>query len=129
MPTRRRIEAATAAVRAQIAFYGSTPAYKVVLDVHGWGDLQPVLRDLTRSGDWAAMASVVHDDLLHAVAVVRRARTRWRPRSERRYGSVLDRVALNAPVRRRPGVWQQIADRPHARKGPRRRAGHAAGVG
>ena len=62
--------AATDAVRAQIAFYGSTPAYKVVLDVHGWGDLQPLLRDLTRSGDWAEMAEVVHDDLLHAVAVV-----------------------------------------------------------
>ena len=30
---------ATAAARKQIAFYGSTPAYRKVLDLHGWGDL------------------------------------------------------------------------------------------
>jgi hypothetical protein len=106
--------AAIDAVRAQIAFYGSTPAYKVVLDVHGWGDLQPVLRDLTRSGDWTGMAEVVHDDLLHAVAIVA-------PPDEvaaevrRRYGSVLDRVALNAPYAADPAVWQEIAGELRAR--------------
>jgi len=102
------MDAAIGAVKAQIAFYGSTPAYKVVLDVHGWGDLQPVLRDLTRSGDWATMGEVVHDDLLHAVAVVA-------PPDEvadeirRRYGSILDRVALNAPYATDPDLWHQIA--------------------
>ncbi len=96
------------AVKAQIAFYGSTPAYRVVLDVHGWGDLQPVLRDLTRSGDWAAMADVVHDDLLHAVAVVA-APDEVAGEISRRYGGVLDRVALNAPYPVDPDVWQQIA--------------------
>jgi probable F420-dependent oxidoreductase len=102
------LAAATDAVRAQIAFYGSTPAYKVVLDVHGWGDLQPVLRDLTRAGDWAAMAEVVHDDLLHAVAVVAPP-DQVAAEIRRRYGTVLDRVALNAPYAADPGIWQQIA--------------------
>ena len=101
-------EAAVGAVRAQIAFYGSTPAYKVVLDAHGWGDLQPGLRDLTRAGDWAAMAAVVHDDLLHAVAVVAEPHD-VAAEIRRRYGTVLDRVALNAPYAADPGIWQQIA--------------------
>jgi probable F420-dependent oxidoreductase len=100
--------AAIGAVRAQIAFYGSTPAYKVVLDVHGWGDLQPVLRELTRAGDWAAMADVVHDDLLHAVAVVAEP-GEVAGEITRRYGGLLDRVALNAPYATDPAIWQQIA--------------------
>jgi probable F420-dependent oxidoreductase len=107
-PDDASLAAATDAVRAQIAFYGSTPAYRVVLDVHGWGDLQPVLRDLTRTGDWAAMAEVVHDDLLHAVAVVAPP-DEVAAEIDRRYGTVLDRVALNAPYAADPSIWQQIA--------------------
>ena len=38
---RQTATAAASVTRAQLAFYGSTPAYKVVLDAHGWGDLQP----------------------------------------------------------------------------------------
>ena len=101
-------EAAIGAVRGQIGFYASTPAYKVVLDVHGWGDLQPRLRDLTRSGDWAGMANEVHDDLLHAVAVVAPPGD-VAEEIRRRYGSVLDRVALNAPYAAAPDLWQHIA--------------------
>jgi alkanesulfonate monooxygenase SsuD/methylene tetrahydromethanopterin reductase-like flavin-dependent oxidoreductase (luciferase family) len=107
-PDDASIEAAATAVRAQIAFYASTPAYKVVLDVHGWGDLQPPLRERTKAGDWAGMAEVVHDDLLHAVAVVAppdQVATEVR----RRYGAVLDRIALNAPYAADPAIWGQIA--------------------
>jgi probable F420-dependent oxidoreductase len=99
---------ATQAVKAQIAFYGSTPAYKIVLDTHGWGDLQPILRDLTRAGDWAGMANVVHDDLLHAVAVVAPP-DQVAAEITRRYGTVLDRVALNAPYAAEADIWSQIA--------------------
>jgi probable F420-dependent oxidoreductase len=101
-------DAAIGAVRAQIAFYGSTPAYRVVLDVHGWGDLQPQLQALTRSGDWAAMSNLVHDDLLHAVAVVA-GPDHVADEIRRRYGAVLDRVALNAPYAASPLMWQRIA--------------------
>jgi probable F420-dependent oxidoreductase len=102
------MDAAIGAVRAQIAFYGSTPAYRVVLDVHGWGDLQPQLQALTRSGDWAAMSNLVHDDLLHEVAVVATP-DHVGDEIRRRYGAVLDRVALNAPYAAPPEMWQQIA--------------------
>lgn len=62
--------AAASAFRKQIAFYGSTPAYRKVLDLHGWGDLQPELRRLSLAGQWDAMADVVDDEVLSAFAVV-----------------------------------------------------------
>lgn len=55
--------------RAQIAFYGSTPAYRVMLDHHGWGDLQPELNRMTKEGRWGEMVALVHDDLLDVVGV------------------------------------------------------------
>lgn len=96
------------AVRSQIAFYGSTPAYRVVLDVHGWGDLQPELRERTRSGDWAAMGELVSDEVLHEVAVVAEP-DGVAAAITGRYGDLLDRVALNAPYHLDPDIWAAIA--------------------
>ena len=42
------IDRARTAVRRQIAFYGSTPAYRAVLDVEGWGPLQDELHLLSK---------------------------------------------------------------------------------
>jgi probable F420-dependent oxidoreductase len=57
-------------VRAQIAFYGSTPAYRGVLELHGWGALQDELNRLSKQGRWAEMGGLVDDEMLHAFAVV-----------------------------------------------------------
>lgn len=57
-------------VRNQIAFYGSTPAYKPVLDCHGWGDLQPRLNSLSKEGKWDAMGELISDEILEAIAIV-----------------------------------------------------------
>lgn len=56
------------ATRALLAFYGSTPAYRPVLDAHGWGDLQPELNALSKQGRWAEMARLVDDEMLHTIA-------------------------------------------------------------
>lgn len=61
---------ATAAVRKQIAFYGSTPAYRKVLDLHGWGELHTELHRLSLAGEWDAMGSLIDDEVLGAFAVV-----------------------------------------------------------
>src|SRR5580692_7782064 len=63
-------EAAATAVRQQIAFYGSTPAYRPVLDLHGWGDLQPELNTLSKRGAWDQMADLIDDEMLNTFAVV-----------------------------------------------------------
>lgn len=61
---------AMAATRKQIAFYGSTPAYRKVLDVHGWGDMHDELHRLSKEGEWDAMGSLIDDEILGTFAVV-----------------------------------------------------------
>src|SRR6185295_8607463 len=63
------IAEARSKARAQIAFYASTPAYKVFLDHHGWGDLQPQLNRMTKEGRWGEMIARIGDDVLDAVGV------------------------------------------------------------
>lgn len=59
-----------ARVRKQIAFYGSTPAYRKVLELHGWGETADELHRLSLKGEWDAMGSLIDDDILDAFAVV-----------------------------------------------------------
>ena len=62
--------AAREAVRGLIAFYGSTPSYRPVLDVHGWGDLHEELRRLTREGRWADLSAAVPDEVVTTIGLV-----------------------------------------------------------
>jgi probable F420-dependent oxidoreductase len=64
------LAAAMTATRKQIAFYGSTPAYRKVLELHGWGDLHTELNRLSKQGEWDAMGSLIDDEMLAAFAVV-----------------------------------------------------------
>lgn len=57
-----------AAARRLLAFYGSTPAYRPVLDLHGWGELQPELNALSKQGRWVEMGSLIDDEVLHTIA-------------------------------------------------------------
>ena len=56
------------ATRRLLAFYGSTPAYRPVLDAHGWGDLQPELNGLSKQGRWADMGALITDEVLETIA-------------------------------------------------------------
>ena len=58
------------AVRQQLAFYGTTPAYRPVFELHGYGDLHPELRRLARQDRWDEMARLIDDDLIATIAVV-----------------------------------------------------------
>ena len=88
-----QIVAARNGARAQISFYGSTPAYRPVLECHGVGDLQDELNRLSKRGKWLEMAGLIDDDLLEKIALVA-------PRSEvaakvrERCGGWADRVSL-----------------------------------
>lgn len=89
-------EAEREAVRAQIAFYASTPSYKSVLDVHGWGDINKKLGRLAARQRWDEMPALVSDELLDAVAIL--APPEEIPaRIHARYAGVLDRVTLYLP--------------------------------
>lgn len=69
--TDTEVAAAKEVVRKQLAFYGSTPAYRPTLDSHGWGELQPQLNAMSKQGRWDDMATLITDEILEAVAVVR----------------------------------------------------------
>lgn len=56
------------ATRMLLSFYGSTPAYRPVLDAHGWGDLQPELNTMSKQGRWQEMATLIDDEILHTIA-------------------------------------------------------------
>ncbi|MGW4848501.1 TIGR03617 family F420-dependent LLM class oxidoreductase [Nocardia brasiliensis] len=67
--TDAELTAAATGVRELLAFYGSTPAYRPVLEVEGWADLQPELNLLSKQGDRATMASLIDDTMLTTLAV------------------------------------------------------------
>ena len=101
------IENARRLTKRQIAFYGSTPAYRVVLDSHGWGDLQPELNALSKRGQWNEMADLVSDEVLETIAVccpmsevARRVRERC---------GEADRVSLVAHWAADPEPWADTA--------------------
>lgn len=94
--TEPELERARAFVRAQIAFYGSTPAYRPVLACHGWEALQPELRALTKAGRWDEMANLVDDEILEAVAMCGPV-AEVAKRLRERVGGYADRIAPMTP--------------------------------
>jgi len=61
-------DSAHEATRRLLAFYGSTPAYRPVLELHGWGELQPELNAMSKQGRWQQMAELVGDEMLNTIA-------------------------------------------------------------
>jgi probable F420-dependent oxidoreductase len=102
-------ESATAerAVRMQLAFYASTPAYRPVLELHGWGDLQPELNRLSKEGEWDRMGALVDDEMLDAFAVVA-APEEIAPRLAERVGDAVTRIALPVATERDPDRWGAV---------------------
>jgi len=92
------VPARIAAVRRQIAFYGSTPAYRPVLALHGWEELADQLHALSVTSDesrWAAMGDLISDEVLHAFAVIGRPQDAG-TELKRRYGDAADRVTVTS---------------------------------
>ncbi|WP_205474107.1 TIGR03617 family F420-dependent LLM class oxidoreductase [Nocardioides sp. SYSU D00038] len=87
---------ATAGVRGLLAFYGSTPAYRPVLDVEGWGEVQPEFNALSKVGDVAAMMALVTDEMVETLAV-RGTPEQCAGELERRFGDVAERVCCYFP--------------------------------
>jgi probable F420-dependent oxidoreductase len=96
--TEEELKAGRDAMRPRLAFYGSTPAYKVVLDAHGWGSLQAELNRLSKTGDWATMSSMITDEIIDAF-VVSGTPEQIAPRLQERYGDIVQRVSFDTPAR------------------------------
>jgi probable F420-dependent oxidoreductase len=98
---------AAAGTRQQIAFYGSTPAYRPVLELHGWGELQPELNRLSKQGEWVQMGKLIDDDILHTFAVVCEPED-IPARVLERYGDLVDRISFYAPYKSDPERWTAV---------------------
>lgn len=96
-------------VKAQIAFYGSTPAYRPVLEMHGWGELQSELNGLSKRGEWAQMTSLIDDEVLNAFAVVAEPGD-VAAEVRRRFGDLIDRFSFYAPYHLPSGRWAEVLE-------------------
>ncbi|MFN8050577.1 MAG: LLM class F420-dependent oxidoreductase [Acidimicrobiales bacterium] len=100
-------EKSKAGTRQQIAFYGSTPAYRGVLELHGWGDLQPELNRMSKEGKWKEMGDLIDDEILDTFAVIAEP-AGIAPAFTARFGDVVDRLSFYAPYKSDPETWLPV---------------------
>jgi probable F420-dependent oxidoreductase len=96
-------------VRAQIAFYASTPSYRPVMKLHGWEDTASQLSTLAARGEWAEMPALINNDILREVAII--ASPAGLPAALlERYTGVVDRLGLYIPFMpgERDEFWENL---------------------
>jgi probable F420-dependent oxidoreductase len=103
----QEVKAADEGVRRQIAFYASTPAYRPVLEKHGWVDLQPELNNLSKQGEWDEMGRRITDDIVSTFAVQGEPEEIPKLILDR-YGDVIDRVTFYTPYKSDPERWKAV---------------------
>ena len=94
--TEQELADAAAGTKTLLAFYGSTPSYRPVLEVEGWADLQPELNAMSKRGEWQAMTNLVDDKMLQTIAVFGTPEDCARQIVER-FGSFAERVCCYFP--------------------------------
>jgi probable F420-dependent oxidoreductase len=103
------IEAARVGVRWLLAFYASTPAYRPVLEVEGWEDLQPEMNALSKAGRWDEMATSIDDTMLATLAAVGSPKEVAAAVVDR-FGGLAERVAFYTPYRVAEDTIGEIVD-------------------
>ncbi|MCC6498634.1 MAG: TIGR03617 family F420-dependent LLM class oxidoreductase [Anaerolineales bacterium] len=101
--------------RAQISFYASTPSYRSVMDLHGWGGVAEILSAHAAKGEWAEMPMLITDEMLSEFCLV----TEEDPSSgsglanelKKRYEGIADRLTLYTPfvAGERDEWWRELA--------------------
>jgi len=89
---------AIAGTKRQIGFYASTPAYKPVLDHHGWGELHGVANRFTKEGRWTELGDLVDDEILQTLAVVGELDAVGNA-MRARFDGLAERIILSIPYR------------------------------
>jgi probable F420-dependent oxidoreductase len=106
--TEEALDEAIAGTRRQIGFYASTPAYKPVLDHHGWGTLHDEAHALTKASRWAELATLVDDEILNTFAVVGEINTVGSGLRDR-FGGLAERITLSIPYNADDRLGSDIA--------------------
>lgn len=105
--TEDELERSKAAARKQLAFYGSTPAYRPTLDCHGWGDLHLELNAMSKQGRWDEMSELIEDEVLESIAVVG-PRELIATKLKARLDGIADSVSLTHNRAPDPGHWADV---------------------
>lgn len=104
------IAMAVQAVKEQIGFYGSTPAYRGVMDLHGWGEAAEQLSAMARRGGdaWSRLGEVVTDDMVREFAVVADLDSVGAAIRDR-FTGLVDRVSFYTPYDLSDAVADRVA--------------------
>lgn len=90
--TEEELAEAKVTTAKQIAFYGSTPAYKPVLDSIGAGELQGDLNKMSKQGRWDEMGTLIGEDMIKEFAVIGEPQE-IPAQIKSRYGDIIDRTS------------------------------------
>jgi probable F420-dependent oxidoreductase len=107
--TEEELAAAVFGTKKQIGFYGSTPAYKAVFELHGWGDAQPELNTLSKQGRWDDMASVITDEMLAEFSIVGTPAEVGKGLVDK-IGKIYTRATLYTPYEADEAMWPAVLD-------------------
>jgi probable F420-dependent oxidoreductase len=96
-------------VRQQIAFYASTPSYRRVMALHGWGEVAERLSALAAQGQWEQMPALISDEMMRTFAVQAHP-SELAAALRERYDGLVDRLALYTPFvpGQRDAFWQSL---------------------
>ena len=83
-------------VRTQVSFYASTPSYRPVLELHGWGEAGERLSHLASRKQWQDMPREISDEMLAEFAVVGTP-SELPAKLHTKYAGLVDRVTLYLP--------------------------------
>jgi probable F420-dependent oxidoreductase len=102
-------------VRSQIGFYGSTPSYRAVMELHGWGEIAERLSELAREGRWGELPAQVTDEMLNEFAVVMEhgaSGAELGQRLQERYAGLAGRLGIYAPFipGQRDDFWRELVE-------------------
>lgn len=113
---RAEIDASARPIRNRLGFYGSTPAYRRVLEHEGWDELGAELRRLVKAGRWAELGDPITDEVLDELAIVA-------PIDEvaaaivDRFDGLVDRLSFNVPYQAEQDVWAGVLSDIHHHSG------------
>ena len=98
--------------RAQISFYASTPSYRPVMTLHGWGDVAEQLSGLAARGQWGEMFGLITDEMLHTFCLVT-DRASLPDELHKRYSGLADRLSLYIPFvpGERDDLWKNLNEK------------------
>ncbi|MGE0879970.1 MAG: LLM class F420-dependent oxidoreductase [Acidimicrobiia bacterium] len=102
-----QLERSIASARQSVSFYGSTPAYYPVFELHGWNDLGPELNALSKQGRWDDMKVAIPDEVLNAFTVVAEPEA-IAGEIARRYGDSVQRLSFSMPDGGDPERWRSV---------------------